>query len=140
MRRYRWLLAIGASLAVVQGVSAHHSGAMYDPSKIVTLKGTVQEFRWVNPHVIIVLVVEGAGKPAAEPWTVEMSSPGNMRRLGWSGTALHVGQPAEVTVAAMRDGSHGGSCRTVKALDTGTSLNCSGIGAIEAGETPKPVR
>jgi hypothetical protein len=57
-----------------------------------------------------------------------------MRRLGWSGSALHTGQLVEITLAAMRDGSHGGACRTVKTLDTGRSLDCSGISAIEAGE------
>jgi hypothetical protein len=135
MKRYTVLWTIGACLAIFQSAAAHHSGSMYDPSKILTLKGTVQEFRWVNPHVIIVLAA-GESEPVA--WTVEMSSPGNMRRLGWSGSALHTGQPVETTLAAMRDGSHGGSCRTVKTLDTAKSLNCSGISAIEAGEAPKP--
>jgi len=137
MKPHRWLLAIGPCLTLLQSASAHHSGAMYDPAKIVTLKGTVQEFRWVNPHVIIVLA---AGESAPVAWTVEMSSPGNMRRLGWSGTAVHVGQPVEISLMAMRDGSPGGACLSVKALETGASLNCSGIGAIEAGETPKPGR
>jgi hypothetical protein len=131
MKRYTLPWAIGACFALIQTALAHHSGSMYDPSKILTLKGTIQEFRWVNPHVIIVLAA-GESDPVA--WTVEMSSPGNMRRLGWTGSALHNGQPVEITLAAMRDGSHGGSCRTVKTLDTGKSLNCSGISAIEAGE------
>ncbi len=109
---------------------------MYDGSKRVTLKGIVQEFRWVNPHVIIVVATEPAADTASAVWAVEMSSPGNMRRLGWSGTTLKVGQPVEISAAPLRDGTPGASCRTVTALDTGKSIDCGGIQAIEAGETP----
>jgi hypothetical protein len=138
MKRIGYTLsAIGLCLAIgPQAASAHHSGAMYDPSKIVTLKGTVQQFRWVNPHVVIVVAVEDGEGSGPVPWAIEMSSPGNMRRYGWSGGALRVGESVEITAAPMRDGSHGGACRTVKALDTGKSLDCSGLGAIHAGETP----
>jgi len=131
------LFAMGLAIAVpLHMASAHHSGSMYDGSKVVTLKGTVQEFRWVNPHVVIIVMNEAKSGAQTALWSVEMSSPGNMRRYGWSGSTLRQGQPVEIAVAPMRDGTHGAACRSVKMLDSGNSLDCSGVGAIKAGETP----
>src|SRR5690606_21165537 len=68
------LLAAGAA-------SAHHSFAMFDQSQRVTLKGKVTEFQWTNPHAFIQMAVADAGG-AAEPWSIELNSPNNLRRQG----------------------------------------------------------
>src|SRR5262249_3631555 len=60
---------------------AHHSFAMFDASKTVTLQGTVKEFHWTNPHSWIFLTVAGEGQPAE--WPIELGSPAGLMRQGW---------------------------------------------------------
>ena len=64
-----------AGLAMLVGLSigigsaaAHHSGSMFDHSKLMTIKGTVTEFRWVNPHASVSVngTVDGRGQPEPE--------------------------------------------------------------------------
>ena len=55
---------------------------MFDQSKKVTLQGTVKDFRWNNPHVFIqVLVKNDAG--SEDEWSIEMTSPEHLARVGW---------------------------------------------------------
>jgi len=61
-----------AALGLAAPALAHHSMAVYDDSKVVTLDGTVREFRFVNPHALVTLDVAGVG--GAELWTVELES------------------------------------------------------------------
>lgn len=110
------------SLATLAGTaSAHHSFAMFDPSKVVTLQGKVKEFRWVNPHVSLQVDVAAPGNLGGV-WAVELTSPGNLTRLGWSRKSLSVGQRVAVEVNPLRDGQHGGGFRKITLLDTGQVL------------------
>jgi hypothetical protein len=61
---------------------AHHSFAMFDAEKKLTLDGTVKEFQWTNPHSWILMTVDNAqGQP--EQWAIEMGGPGGLARQGW---------------------------------------------------------
>ena len=51
------LIALAAMLTASSAL-AHHSFAMFDQSKSVTVQGTVKDFRWANPHVFIQLLVK----------------------------------------------------------------------------------
>src|SRR5690242_8149941 len=64
---------------------AHHSGAMWDSSKTVTLEGIVKEFQWSNPHCWIQLVVTQAGAAGSDgqEWSIEMAAPIQVRQGGW---------------------------------------------------------
>ena len=119
---------------VAPPLSAHHSATMYDSGKTITLRGTVAEVRWTNPHVVVTVTTEA--KPGEEParWTIETTSPGNLTRSGWTRTSLKQNDRVEMTVAPLRDGNHGGLLRQVKLVDTGQILDASN--AIRAGETP----
>ena len=114
-------------------MSAHHSFAMYEAEKRLTLKGTVKAFRWINPPALIVLTVDGA--PPID-WTIEMSSTGNMTRHGWSRSTLKVGDAVEVVVSPLRDGSPGAACQNVRRADSAEPLDCNAGAAIRTGETP----
>ena len=50
-------LALAAGLCLAPAASAHHSFAMYDPAKVVVLKGVLQTVQWNNPHVVVWLVL-----------------------------------------------------------------------------------
>jgi hypothetical protein len=102
-----------------QPVFAHHSFAMFDQSKDVTLKGTVTEFQWTNPHAFIHIEVPGAS--GKELWQVELNSPNNLKRQGWKSTSVKAGDEVTMVIKPLRDGTKGGLFVSVK-LPDGTML------------------
>lgn len=119
-----------AAIAVLTGVLgggapalAHHSFAMFDFNNTVTFNGTVKEFRWTNPHVIL-LVAEAPKAGAAEQvWSMELTSPGNLTRLGWSRRSFKPGDRITLEFNPLRDGKHGGAFKKATLLDTGQVLS-----------------
>ena len=121
IRRLTLLAALSAAV-VASPALAHHSFAMFDFARTVTLTGVVKELQWTNPHVLIWVETEPqAGKPA-EVWTAELTSPGNLTRMGWTKRSLKPGDRVEVQVNPLRDGSHGGGFKQAKVLATGQIL------------------
>jgi len=85
---------------------AHHSGAIFDHDRTVTLTGKVREFQWTNPHCWIQVTVAGAG--GEEEWSVEMGAPLQLYQGGWKPGTLKPGDDVTVVVHPARDGTHGG--------------------------------
>src|ERR1700721_901318 len=80
-------LAIGLfALALGGTANAHHSFAMFDQSQQVTLKGTVREFQWTNPHAWIHLDVPNANG-VKDTWQGDMNSPNNTKPQGRKSTS-----------------------------------------------------
>ena len=99
---------IAAALTfMITPVWAHHSFAMFDQSKSLTLHGTVKDFRWSNPHVFIQLLASGQGSPEQE-WSIEMTSPEHLARVGWKPRTLKAGDKITLVIHPMRDGVVGG--------------------------------
>jgi hypothetical protein len=84
-------------------LQAHHSGAMFDYDKAVTLAGTVKQFQWTNPHCWIELSVPG--EKGAEDWSVEMGAPLQLYQGGWKPGTLKPGDEIKVVVRPTRDGT-----------------------------------
>jgi hypothetical protein len=101
-------VVLGAILAAAPCAAlAHHSFAMFDRDKEVTLVGTVREFQWTNPHAFIEMDVPDAnGTPAK--WSIELNSPNNLTRQGWKSSMLKAGDKVSVTMNPLRDGKKGG--------------------------------
>jgi hypothetical protein len=105
------ILAAAAVILVVSGtVSAHHSFAMFDQDKLITLKWSVAEWYWINPHGHIILKVDAA--PGVDPksvgeWDVECASTNIMRLQGWSSTTLKPGDQVTISGNPLKDGSKG---------------------------------
>jgi hypothetical protein len=87
---------------------AHHSFAMFDRDKTVTLEGMVKEFEWTNPHSWLRFTVndEKSGKPIV--WAVELSSPSRLITMGMHADSVKPGDAVSVTFHPMKDGSRGG--------------------------------
>jgi hypothetical protein len=101
-------LTISAALATTP-VVAHHSFAMFDRTKEVTISGTVRTFEWTNPHSWLQVVVPAsAGRPAVE-YSIELGSPNTMSRQGWRKNTFKQGDRVTVIMHPMRDGSRGGA-------------------------------
>ena len=114
-----------AALALLAGVpaAAHHSFAMFDQTKIMTLEGTVTEFQWTNPHAFIEL--DSAG---GRHWSIELNSPNNLKRQGWSRDALKPGDKIKLRMSPLRNGKPGGLFLDLtradgKLLDSGLPKN-----------------
>ncbi|MBZ5643153.1 MAG: hypothetical protein LAO19_10365 [Acidobacteriia bacterium] len=70
---------------------AHHGEANYDTEKTVSVKGTVTQFEFVNPHVQITMAVKNE-KGETETWTSEARSPAMLSRYGdWNRNTIKVG-------------------------------------------------
>jgi hypothetical protein len=104
----------GVALAAAP-VLAHHSFAMFDQRKVMTLEGTVHEFQWTNPHSFIELDVPNGGK--AQRWSIELNSPNNLTRQGWKRTSLKAGEKISVRIAPLRNGHPGGLFLDLKKSD-----------------------
>ena len=98
---------------------AHHSFAMFDAGKKVTLAGTVKEFQWTNPHAFILMMVANSDGQA-EQWSIEMGGPGGLARQGWVPKTLKPGMNVSVTMHPLKEG-HGGQFLAVT-LPDGTQL------------------
>jgi hypothetical protein len=118
------ILAVAAAASWAPAY-AHHSFAVYDRSKVLTLKGNVKSFQWTNPHCVIWVLVqpEGGGEP--QEWSFETTSPGVLTRGGWTRNSVKPGDRVAVEFYALRDGSHGGGLSAVTLVDTGQKLSAS---------------
>jgi hypothetical protein len=95
---------------------AHHSFAMFDRDKQVTLVGTVLNFQWTNPHSWIEIDVpnESGG---SDKWSIECNSPNNLARQGFKSTSLKPGDKATIIIHPLRSGEKGGSFVSVTLPD-----------------------
>ena len=114
---------------------AHHSFAMFDAEKSMTLEGTVKEFQWTNPHSWILLTV-GDAQGQAEQWAIELGGPGGLARQGWVPKTLTPGMKVKTVIHPLRDGTNGGQFMAVT-LPDGTQLgNPAGRPNADAGGGP----
>ncbi|MFM1887533.1 MAG: hypothetical protein RL026_2690 [Pseudomonadota bacterium] len=122
MTTQRFRVAAGLCLAVVSlPVLAHHSFAMFDQTRQVSLKGTVTEFQWTNPHAFIHIEVKGEdGK--AETWDIELNSPNNLKRQGWNSQSVKPGDKVTLVANPLRDQSHKGGLFIAVTLPDGSIL------------------
>jgi len=98
----------GALLGSATVALAHHSYAMFDREKKVSLVGTVKEFRWSNPHAWMEIYVPN-DSGGNDLWGVEMNSPNNLARQGWKSTIVKPGDKVTVVIHPLRSGEKGGS-------------------------------
>ena len=120
----RTLAVLVFTVATATGAQAHHSSAMYDREKTLTLRGVVTQLRWTSPHVNVSVLADPGRGQAGVAWVLEATSPGNLMRAGWTRTSIKVGDRVSVVVAPLRDGTHGGWCRGVTLVDSGKKLEC----------------
>ena len=98
-------------VAVMAGVAAfavplfaHHGAASYDTSKTVTVAGTVTEYVWSNPHVLVKLDAKDDSGNVAH-WVVEAWNPVTQASRGWSKNTFKPGDEVTVTVEPVKNGN-----------------------------------
>ena len=115
----RFQLAAVAALALAMvpaPARPHHSFAMFDMAREVTVKGTVKKFQWTNPHAYIQLVARDASGKEVE-WSMEMGAPMYLYARGWRPGSLKAGMEVSVTLNPLRNGKPGGVVREVTTAD-----------------------
>src|SRR5437867_1519814 len=91
------------SLTFVGLATAHHSTAGMDRSKQLSLRGTIAEYVWRNPHVLVIWDVKDANGKVVR-WTGQLSSPTTMIQDGMSRSSLKIGDEVIVTANASKAG------------------------------------
>ncbi len=115
--RFQFAGALAGAVALVAGTAqAHHSFAMFDMTKEVTVSGTVKEFQWTNPHAYIQIVAKDEQGRDVE-WSMEMGAPMYLYARGWRPSSLRAGMQVKVTLNPLRNGRPGGVVREVVTAD-----------------------
>lgn len=84
---------------------AHHGAAGQDMTKLSTVKGSVTDFQFINPHVLLYLdVKDPSGK--VEKWVGELNGPNEMTRQHMSKNTLKVGDQVTVVGNRSKNGSN----------------------------------
>ena len=137
--KYFGLFLLFSILAAPFSVAAHHGAASFDTTVEVTLKGTVTEWQWFNPHCFLKFDVKGPDG-TVRTWTTETSNPPDMVNRGWNRRSLNPGDRVTVTVEPVKSGSPVGRLLEVTLAD-GRVLSARGGGVTAApgrqGGTPQ---
>ncbi len=88
---------------------AHHSYAMFQMQKDVTVEGTVHEFQWTNPHIWIDIVVIDKDTGQSAKWSIEGSAPTVLRGYGWRQDSIKPGDKVTLVIHPLKNGNNGGT-------------------------------
>lgn len=126
------VVAVAALFSAV--AYAHHSTSAFDNEKVIRIEGTVKQVRWINPHASF--KVEGDASEGPDGlWTVEMTAPNALMRVGWKRTTLKEGDKIVAYINPLKnaitlnDGSQGGLYVGVELADGSTLGQTDGAGA-----------
>ena len=114
------LIATVTNMVAGQGAFAHHSSAMFDQTKEVTLSGVVSKFEWSNPHALVFIDVDDA-KGGTMRYTLECSTPNLLSHNGWKINTIRTGDRVTVDFFPLRDKRPGGMLAKIT-LPTGVVL------------------
>jgi hypothetical protein len=119
-------------LIVSVPLAAHHGSAVFDVGKKATMKGTVTEWFWANPHCFLKFDVQDENGQVVH-WVAETSNPPDMINRGWTKYSFKAGDLVTVTLEPVKNGAPNGRVLQV-VLPDGKTLGTGG------GGTPAPGR
>lgn len=95
---------IAGLLTVSVPLFAHHGNAAYDTTKTVTVKGTVMDYVWANPHIFVKVDAKNDSGNTVH-WIIEAQNPVSMTQIGWSKNTFKPGDEVEIDVMAAKNGN-----------------------------------
>jgi hypothetical protein len=129
------VVAVAVGLLIVSAPSfAHHANAVFDVGKRITVRGTVTEWFWANPHCLLSFDVKDDSGQVVH-WVAETQAPPNIIPFGWSKQSFKAGDEVTLTLEPVKNGQPLG--RLLQAVfPNGTTLALGGGGT--AGPTAEP--
>jgi hypothetical protein len=94
-------------MALSTGAFAHHSFAMFDAKKTMTIEGTVKSYEFINPHTWLRVIVTDLQGVQTE-WVMELGSPSQLSRRGWKRNSFKPGDKIGVQFHPLASGEKGG--------------------------------
>jgi len=105
-------LAAAVLLVLSTPLVAHHGAASFDNEKTLTMKGTVTEWLWANPHCFLkVDVKDDSG--TARNWNLELGNPTDITPGGYRRATFKAGDQVTVTITPVKSGAPVGRLRSV---------------------------
>jgi uncharacterized protein DUF6152 len=110
MKNSKWIVPVAAAVAlgIASPAFSHHSHAMFDHDKVVTITGTVAEWVFRNPHVFLYVNIKTDSGETVK-YAVEMSNITNMLKVGFTATTFKAGDTVTVELHPLLDGRPGGN-------------------------------
>lgn len=108
----RGFLIVAMALVLSVPLVAHHGAASFDTEKELTLKGTVTDWTWSNPHCFLKFDVKDASG-AVRTWQVETQNPTDMSRRGFTRMSFKPGDAVTVIVEPLKSGAPVGRIKSV---------------------------
>lgn len=127
------LLIVFVGMLMSVPLVAHHGAAAFDTGKMVTLKGTVAQWVYANPHCLLSVDVTGEDGTVVR-WLAETQAPNIMYPAGYRRNTFEIGDEVTVTVEPVKNGRAVGRIQKVVTAD-GTTL-----GGIRSVPIPPPDR
>lgn len=113
-------LAIAGVVMMPAAALTHHGSASFDNTKEITLKGSVTEWLWANPHCFLKIDAKDETGEVRN-WNLEFGNPTDITHRGFRRRTFKVGDVVTVTVVPVKSGAPVGRVRTV-VLPDGTKL------------------
>jgi len=131
MRKTIGVIAVAAGLLGASSpLFAHHGNATLDANKTLSMKGTVTEWDWSNPHCLLQFDVKNEGGQVVH-WIAETQNPAEMVSLGWGKTTFKPGDEVTVSLIPVKNGNPFGRVALVVLPDGKTFVT------IKEGVSPK---
>ena len=129
------MLSLAFVVAMLVPAVAHHSFAVFDHTRTLTLSGSVTRFQWTNPHGFIELdVTQSDG--TVKHYSIELTSINMMQRVGWRSNMIKAGDKVKVVVAPLLSGEPVGLGLEVVLADGKTmALPVPAIGSFKRSDT-----
>ena len=124
-------IAVGL-LTLSVPVFAHHGTAVLDTNKTLTMKGTVTEWDWSNPHCLLQFDIKNEDGKIVH-WIAETQNPAEMVSLGWGKASFKPGDEITVALMPVKNGHPYGRIKQVVLPDGKTFITT------KEGLTPKEV-
>lgn len=123
-------------LASSASLFAHHGSAAFDTATPYTVKGTVTEWMWANPHCFLKFDAKDDSGNVVH-WAVEVSNPADMVKRGWTDHSFKAGDEITVTMLRAKNGNPIGRAQKVLLPNGQTLVGMEGTGAFPAGDNSK---
>ena len=100
----RALMSACAVIIMAAPILGHHSGAMFEPVKTITVEGVGKQFQYTNPHSWLLVDVKNKNGTVTT-WGFEAEGPSTLQRAGIRPSDFTAGTKLKVTGHPMKDGS-----------------------------------